>query len=697
MDYLVDALSNLKIDSLVSHYDQGDADSEVAYVFDELMTRHKGSKDHPEHPGRIQSIHTHLLRTGLLEQTINLECRPATFQEIAMCHSSQMIDRIFAFESDTRLKGAPLSDHAEDNFIVTHPPRDSLLIDADTYVCHSSPEAARLAVGSLLQLADAIMSSHVKRGFAAIRPPGHHATSSSPMGFCLFNNIAIAARYMQQRHGLKKVCIIDWDVHHGNGTQDIFYDDSSVLFISIHRYDKGTFYPKTGHMKDIGAGDGVGYNVNVPIDNSYSDDDLEYTFDHVVIPMLDAFCPEVILVSAGFDAAINDPIGMCDVTPHYFGRLTSKLLAWAEASSACNGRLMLALEGGYDLDNIATASEACIRALLKLQPADEDDMSARSVATTVRTTTPGVPRGHVVSLCHRLTTLLCQHVKIPISVNKLKKLRTPHEQTVPVDDRPLTTSGGGHAGTVSRSLTRPGCVKKETTLAEARFYFACNHQVAIDFDDDTDREGFTALPTPPQSLLSWIPQCHHISVKLGRAELILDDITHGMHLPCVFDIKMGQTYVNPDDPEDRKLRMAKKAMTCSAAEFGFRLTACRAVDFQLDKTHAKKQMIPEHFISAFRRFSAYHFESDNVCKSVASRCEELLRAFDEQSSYWFVSSSILIAYDAVAPEPHVKVMMVDFAHAHPGSVKDTGFMNGLTNLAAFWKRSALGPVDEVDV
>jgi acetoin utilization deacetylase AcuC-like enzyme len=707
MDTLVSNLSKLKIEQYDTHYETGDPTSFVGYVFDELMTRHKGSRDHPEQPERIKTIHTHLLKSGLLEQTCNLECRPATFPELTLCHSNEMVDMIFAFESDSRLKGAPASEHAEENFLVSRPPRDSILIDPDTYVCHSSPEAARLAAGALLQLADHIMNpeSPVKRGFAAIRPPGHHATPTTPMGFCLFNNVAVAARYFQQTHGLGKICIIDWDVHHGNGTQDAFYCDASVLFISTHRYDKGLYYPKSGHLKNIGAGEGVGYTVNIPIDGSYGDDDLDYIFEYVVTPMLTQFRPEAIIISAGFDAARNDPIGLCDVSPTFFGKLTDRVLNWAEASPDCQGRLLLALEGGYDLSNIAHASEACIRSLLKLPAAPEEELlSDRTVATTVRSTQPGVPRAHVVSVCHRVTSLLASAgVDVPVSVTKLKKLKMAYSpQIAPIDIRPLVTSGGGHKGSISRSLVHPDCIKKETTIAEAIFYLSMNASIPVEYDDEDDK-ATSALKTLLKVegavvLRPWMAGCRHIRVLKGgqRAELLLDDITHGMEHPCVFDIKMGETYANPNDPLARKQAMEEKALTCSAAEYGFRLTACQAVDLKLEKLHAKRMITDAHFINTFRRFATYHFESDIICKRVSEICTELMVVFEAQSSFWFVSSSLLIAYDASCPTALPRVKIVDFAHAHPlGAVKrrDSGFIKGLTSLTALWHRSALGPVD----
>ena len=490
---LVSGTSRSLADSFDLRYDAGDVNSEVGYVFDELMTKHHGGKGHPESPDRISAIHTHLRRSGLLNQTRNLSTRSASKDEIVLAHNDELVDRVFAFESDPRLIGAPLEDQGS----VVGTQREYLLIESDTFVCHATPASARLAAGAVLQLCDAVMDpqSSVKRGFAAIRPPGHHATADRSMGFCLFNNVAIAARYLQTRHNLRRVAIIDWDVHHGNGTSDIFKSDPSVLFISSHRYDKGLYYPKTGHLIDIGAGEGVGYNANIPIDGSFADDDLDYIFNHVVLPLLDFHKPEAILVSAGFDAAVGDPLGECDVSPGFFGDLTVWLLRWCNDN--CSGRLLMCLEGGYDLKNIACASEACIKALIgsdKLVsdvPAlqcdcafCESDLTVRSAATTARSVPSSRPRSSVVATCHKLTTLLVDSgVDIAVSPYKLKrKVATPSMAPVvslapsqPLHD-PLFVSGGGHLSAFTRAA--PGWVTKETKLSEGLFYVLLNEGVA---------------------------------------------------------------------------------------------------------------------------------------------------------------------------------------------------------------------------
>uniref|UniRef100_A0A2K5DZ74 Histone deacetylase n=1 Tax=Aotus nancymaae TaxID=37293 RepID=A0A2K5DZ74_AOTNA len=247
-------------------------------------------------------------------------------------------------------------------------------VDSDTVwnEMHSS-SAVRMAVGCLLELAFKVAAGELKNGFAIIRPPGHHAEESTAMGFCFFNSVAITAKLLQQKLNVGKVLIVDWDIHHGNGTQQAFYNDPSVLYISLHRYDNGNFFPGSGAPEEVGGGPGVGYNVNVAwtggVDPPIGDVEYLTAFRTVVMPIAHEFSPDVVLVSAGFDAVEGhlSPLGGYSVTARCFGHLTRQLMTLAE------GRVVLALEGGHDLTAICDASEACVSALLsvELQPLDE--------------------------------------------------------------------------------------------------------------------------------------------------------------------------------------------------------------------------------------------------------------------------------------------------------------------------------------
>uniref|UniRef100_A0A146LH71 Histone deacetylase n=1 Tax=Lygus hesperus TaxID=30085 RepID=A0A146LH71_LYGHE len=323
---------------------------------------------HPEHSGRLQSVWARLGETGLSQRCARVRSRKATLEEIQTCHS----------EPHTLLFGTnPMNRQKLDMNKLSQLPLKNFVrlqcggvgVDSDTTwnEIHTAP-AARMAVGSVVDLAFKTATGDIKNGFAIVRPPGHHAEVSQAMGFCFFNSIAIAARLLQQKLDLRRILIVDWDVHHGNGTQQMFYDDRRILFISLHRHDDGNFFPGTGGPTECGVGAGLGYNVNIAWSGGLNPPmaDAEYlaAFRTVVMPIAKEFCPDLILVSAGFDAATGHsaPLGGYKLSPSCFGWMTQQLMQIAD------GKVILALEGGYDLPAICDSAEECVRALLGDDP-----------------------------------------------------------------------------------------------------------------------------------------------------------------------------------------------------------------------------------------------------------------------------------------------------------------------------------------
>lgn len=229
------------------------------------------------------------------------------------------------------------------------------------YLHPSTYDCATVSAGSVLQVVDEVLNGQSRSGLCVVRPPGHHAEHDEPHGFCIFNNVSIAAKYAIDIHGLKRVLIVDWDVHHGQGTQHIFEDDPRVLYISVHRYDSGNFFPKSkdADFTEIGSGTGKGFNVNIPW-NKKGMADMEYimAFQSIILPIAYDFDPELVLVSAGFDASIGDQLGGCKVTPEAYGHFTHWLSALA------NGRIILCLEGGYNVNSISHSMALCAKSLL---------------------------------------------------------------------------------------------------------------------------------------------------------------------------------------------------------------------------------------------------------------------------------------------------------------------------------------------
>ncbi|XP_051752406.1 histone deacetylase 4-like isoform X3 [Ctenopharyngodon idella] len=346
-------------------------------VYDSLMQKHQcmcgNTNTHPEHAGRIQSIWSRLQETGLRSQCECIRGRKATLEELQTVHS----------EAHVMLYGTnPLRQKLDSSVIsmFVRLPCGGIGVDSDTVwnEVHSS-SAARLAAGSVVELVFKVASGELKNGFAVVRPPGHHAEESTPMGFCYFNSVAIAAKLLQQRLNVSKILIVDWDVHHGNGTQQAFYNDPSVLYISLHRYDDGNFFPGSGAPEEVGSGPGVGFNVNVAftggLEPPMGDPEYLAAFRTVVMPIANEFAPDVVLVSAGFDAVEGHPppLGGYKLTSKCLGYLTKQLMGLA------GGRVVLALEGGHDLRAICDASEACVSALLgiELEPFPADVLKQR--------------------------------------------------------------------------------------------------------------------------------------------------------------------------------------------------------------------------------------------------------------------------------------------------------------------------------
>ncbi|XP_027444389.1 histone deacetylase 4 isoform X4 [Zalophus californianus] len=359
-------------------------------VYDTLMLKHQctcgNTNSHPEHAGRIQSIWSRLQETGLRGKCECIRGRKATLEELQTVHS----------EAHALLYGTnPLNRQKLDSkkllgsltSVFVRLPCGGVGVDSDTIwnEVHSSG-AARLAVGCVIELVFKVATGELKNGFAVVRPPGHHAEESTPMGFCYFNSVAIAAKLLQQRLDVSKTLIVDWDVHHGNGTQQAFYNDPNVLYISLHRYDDGNFFPGSGAPDEVGTGPGVGFNVNMAftggLDPPMGDAEYLAAFRTVVMPIANEFAPDVVLVSSGFDAVEGHPtpLGGYNLSAKCFGYLTKQLMGLA------GGRIVLALEGGHDLTAICDASEACVSALLgnELDPLPEKVLQQRPNANAVR-------------------------------------------------------------------------------------------------------------------------------------------------------------------------------------------------------------------------------------------------------------------------------------------------------------------------
>jgi acetoin utilization deacetylase AcuC-like enzyme len=305
--------------------------SRHAFYYHADYLLHDTGAGHPERPQRLQSVMGSLIKSVVWGHLDHLMPNPATPEQVQLVHPETYISMV-----RRRCTAG-----------------ERILDGGDTHVCERSYDVAMRAAGAVLDAVDGVMSGTFANAFCAVRPPGHHAETSTAMGFCLFNNVAIGARYAQQKHGVGRVAIVDWDVHHGNGTQEIFYEDDTVLYASLHQYP---FYPGTGSADETGKGKGLGLTVNCPLEAGSTEPEYLKAFETRILPALDRFHPELVLISAGFDAHRDDPLAQMRLTDDSFAKFTSLLKQIAETHAG--GRIVSVLEGGYHLDALARSVES---------------------------------------------------------------------------------------------------------------------------------------------------------------------------------------------------------------------------------------------------------------------------------------------------------------------------------------------------
>src|SRR5688572_5797082 len=312
----------------------------VGVVDDDSFDLHKSTSYHPERPERLEAARSGLRRAGL--RTCSVAAREATPEELGRVHHGGYLDKLGSL------------------------PGRRAQLDADTYVAPDSVVAVRRAAGGSVDLVQAMLAGRCQRGVALLRPPGHHARPNQAMGFCLLNNVAVAAAHALS-NGLSRVAIVDWDVHHGNGTQEMFFSDPRVLYASLHQWP---FYPGTGNAPEIGEGEGRGFTVNIPLSQGAHAGDYAAAFDRVLLPVLEAYRPELVLVSAGFDAHRDDPLAAMRLDAGAYGWMTDRLLKIAERTAG--GKMALFLEGGYDLAALEQSLAASLKVLGEVAPGPAD-------------------------------------------------------------------------------------------------------------------------------------------------------------------------------------------------------------------------------------------------------------------------------------------------------------------------------------
>lgn len=346
-------------------------------IYHPIFLKHDTGLGHPERPSRIQAILRKLERTKLIDRLKLIEPEPASIDTVALVHSREYIlnikDMCSRLGSEAKnstsartILGNSDSDSVEHGYSssgVLSEAKDEvekyIFLDPDTPICKDSFDAALYAVGAVTKAVDLIFSREIDNAFCLVRPPGHHARPEQAMGFCLFNNVAIGAQYVQKKYGITRIAIIDWDAHHGNGTEEIFYEDPGIFYISLHQYPH---YPGTGEKEAIGNGKGKGSNLNIPMQTGSGDEEYVKAFYDSIIPRLKDYKPEFILISAGFDSHADDPLSSLSLTENGYRKMTELL---KDIANQCtHNRIISVLEGGYNLVALADSVNAHIEALI---------------------------------------------------------------------------------------------------------------------------------------------------------------------------------------------------------------------------------------------------------------------------------------------------------------------------------------------
>ncbi len=308
----------------------------IGFIYHDLFARHLEGYNHVESPLRYTSILKRIRNCSFIDSIMFTEAVPARREWLESVHDGGYVEGILSLEV-----------------------KDAVILDwGDTVATPRSVEAAVMSAGAGVQGARMVLERKCSSVFSAGRPPGHHAEKDRAMGFCIFNNIAITAAWLLDEGGLDRVAIVDWDIHHGNGTESIFFEDNRVLYISLHQYPH---YPGTGHSKSVGTGAGKGYNINIPVGAGAGEDLYIEEFQGHVLPALDSFRPQFILISAGFDGHEADPLAGGRLTSHSYAAMTSLLLE--NAKEQCGGRIVSLLEGGYNLEALSESVEAHLAVL----------------------------------------------------------------------------------------------------------------------------------------------------------------------------------------------------------------------------------------------------------------------------------------------------------------------------------------------
>ena len=667
----------LKMEQFAPSYDQleihadfpGDSTSRVGIFYDPETLLHFSTLNHPERkiphpesPARLVAIMNHLHRLKLTERVfLKHKLEPASQDTIKLFHQPDYVKLV----EDMWLAPGEHLDYTDKHTKYFF----------DTYHNIHTPLASSLAVGGVTEAVDALFTNKLDRVFACVRPPGHHAAGheDQPFGFCIYNNVAIAARYAQKQYNAKRIVIFDWDIHHGDSTSKFLYNDASVLYISLHRYDNGEYFPgKIGDMERLGEGEGLGYNLhatwNIPSKkHTLGDDEYIYALERVFAPIIKSFQPDLTIVSAGFDAARGDPLGGLDVTTDGYAYMTRRLLELS------GGKIIIALEGGYSLQAISVSAESCVRVLLGEELPLQNTMTQKSFEEA------------------RLSC--CPNKSGYETVQKALELFRPYWPCLNEDDEAVSFHqlieknrnkahiAGGHEDII---IFKDNKLYKKAKVNEFVFY----RSVFGDLEADP-RHAASNL-----KLRELIPKYYGEEEIDSEKHIVLENLIVRMPNCSIIDMKLGRITHSPYASEQKKKEYTEKSARTTSNSLGFRVSGYVIRDDQGNvlKKNTKSGCYYDlddksvrDLLKEVLGYSSDKEANEKATEGVLSFLSKLIAWFEQDTGRIFIGSSILLAVDNTKKE--YAVSFIDFANVFEQEKEQTdeNVLFGLRNMIEIFR------------
>ena len=645
MEILTQQLQSIKIDEALN----------VGVFYHPDLVLHKSSAEHPERPERVISIISKIESNGLLKRCkFYNDFQPVDPDLCNDPHGERYVEYVESLWDENSKK--------------------EVRYYTDTYYNKHSVRVAKLAVNAIITAVDEVLQNKLHRAFGVVRPPGHHAAAKSNriQGFCIYNNVAVAAKYAINKYKLKRVLIFDWDVHHGDSTSKLFYKDSSILYVSLHRYDNGEFYPQGnfGSMEMLGEDAGKGYNLNLPwnLPHKYAnigDDEYVYALERIFIPIIKQFDPELIFISAGFDSGRGDPLGGIDVTPDGFAYMTKRLLEIAPT------RTIMALEGGYNLETISDSAEACLRVLLGEELPLISSENGRNLEEM---RSDCCPNQNCIDTVNTAVEIFSQHWPIlredPDALNLEKKIIS--------NSAVSTIIAAGHPELF--------IVKQDKFLKKAK-------QNEIDMYSQLLSETSEYLEQN-KVIKSLVPSYLGTFIHQENTYLILENLLYKRQRASILDVKLGMiTHPLEASNEKKEECIAKTKLTTSGA-LGFRVSGIIIKDKmgRVKEKGSKHEIyfgittenLPQYFEKFFKSNESEEIDQTAVNYFIGF-VEKLIDFFENHSRRSWIGTSILFFLDNTSK--FYKASWVDIGHSYPleENKKDENVIIGLYNLVKYLK------------